>query len=63
MPEFAVRYRAELDANEVAVTHLTGLISAHEVVTVLYGAHDVDVNHAAVLQGYLHDRFGTDIAD
>jgi uncharacterized protein YeaO (DUF488 family) len=48
--EFADRYRAELDDNP-AVDELLAL--SHKVVTLLFAAHDVKVNHAAVLRNYL----------
>ena len=48
--EFADRYRTELDSNP-AVDELLEL--NHPVVTLLFGARDVEVNHAAVLRDYL----------
>ena len=57
MDEFAQRYRAELDTNDSdagrGVAELRSVISTHPVVTLLYGARDPHVNHAAVLLGYL----------
>lgn len=50
--EFTVRYTAELDENP-AITELRAIIAAHPTVTLLYGARDPRVNHAAVLLGYL----------
>lgn len=50
--EFAERYRQELDDNE-AVGELRDRISGHSVVTLLYGARDPQVNHAAILRDYL----------
>ena len=50
--EFGRRYRAELKHNEEAVAHLVAL-SARGPVTLVYGAHDVEHNHALVLAGYL----------
>jgi uncharacterized protein YeaO (DUF488 family) len=50
--EFAARYRDELDANPAA----EGLLEtgrAHERVTLLFGARDERVNHAAVLLDWL----------
>ena len=53
--EFAARYRSELATNE-SVDELRKVISDHPVVTLLYGARDPQVNHAAVLRDYLaHD--------
>lgn len=53
--EFAERYRAELDGNDAA-TGLLGLGTTHARVTLLFGAHDERVNHAAVLQRWLADH-------
>lgn len=55
--EFADRYRAELDANELAVRQLRDLIAAHPHITLLYAAHDPHINQAVVLQRYLHEKF------
>lgn len=52
MDEFASRYRAELDHNP-AVAELQQVSSEHPTVTLLYGARDPQVNHAAVLMAYL----------
>ena len=53
--EFAARYRDELDANPAAEALLaTG--AAHERVTLLFGARDEQVNHAAVLLRWLGDH-------
>ena len=52
-----------LDAASGPVQHLRQLIGAHRVVTLLYGAHDTAINHAVVLQAYLHDRFEIDVDD
>jgi uncharacterized protein YeaO (DUF488 family) len=56
MPEFAVRYEAELDAAPDAVAHLLGIARAHDTVSLLFGAHDPVVNHAVVLREYLSRR-------
>lgn len=50
--EFEARYRSELDGNP-AVAELRGVISVQGNVTLLYGARDPNVNHAAVLERYL----------
>jgi uncharacterized protein YeaO (DUF488 family) len=50
--EFSRRYRAELDVNVVAVSHIVGLLTRGRV-TLLYAAHDPDHNHAVVLAAYL----------
>lgn len=53
--EFAHRYRAELARNKDAVSHLEDLLKRGPV-TLLYGAHDEEHNHARVLATYLHDH-------
>lgn len=50
--EFSERYRAELDSND-AVGNLAELLTKHKTVTLVYGAKDPDINHAAVLLDYL----------
>lgn len=50
--EFAARYRAELVVSP-AVKAFEDAISGQSVVTLLYGAHDTKVNHAAVLRDFL----------
>jgi uncharacterized protein YeaO (DUF488 family) len=50
--EFQARYQIELAANP-AVQELRGLAAKHPVVTLLYGAHDPEINHARVLLQYL----------
>ena len=52
LTEFSERYRAELAENP-AVDELRNLVATHPVTTLLYGAHDPDVNHAAVLRDFL----------
>lgn len=54
LSEFARRYRAELDDNP-SVVELREAGRAHAHVTLLYAAHDPEVNHAAVLLSYLRD--------
>ncbi|MEO6942986.1 MAG: DUF488 domain-containing protein [Terrimesophilobacter sp.] len=51
-PEFRKRYRAELDDN-AAVETLRGILASHDVVTLLYSAHDEHENQAVVLREYL----------
>lgn len=53
--EFAARYREELDANP-AVEQLLALGREHDRVTLLFGARDAQVNHAAVLLAWLGDH-------
>jgi uncharacterized protein YeaO (DUF488 family) len=52
LEDFAARYSAELDGNP-AVASLREVIAEHPLVTLLYGARDPRVNHAAVLLEYL----------
>ena len=50
--EFQTRYKAELDQHpDVAV--LREIISEHDVVTLVYSAHNESENQAAVLRDYL----------
>ena len=53
--EFAERYREELDGNPAAAA-LLALGADHERVTLLFGARDVQVNHAAVLLAWLGEH-------
>ncbi len=53
--EFSRRYRAELAANNGAVSRMDDLMKAGPV-TLLYAAHDAEHNHAIVLADYLKDR-------
>jgi uncharacterized protein YeaO (DUF488 family) len=46
--EFSRRYRAELKDNP-EVGRLREELSAHAVVTLLYGVHDTEHNHARIL--------------
>jgi len=50
--EFATRCRAELARGD-ALDALRALLAPHRVVTLLYGARDPEVNHAAVLHDVL----------
>ncbi len=56
LAEFAARYRAELDHDPAAVDALMSRLLDHPRVTLLYAAHDPQVNHAAVLRDYLVER-------
>ena len=53
--EFAARYRAEVDEHEAARA-LLALGERHDRVTLLFGARDEHVNHAAVLLEWLRER-------
>jgi uncharacterized protein YeaO (DUF488 family) len=53
--EFAGRYREELDANPAA-NELLAAGREHERVTLVFGARDEQVNHAAVLLRWLGDH-------
>lgn len=50
--EFRKKYRAELNTN-LAVDELHALARTHKMVTLLYGARDIEHNHAVVLAKYL----------
>jgi uncharacterized protein YeaO (DUF488 family) len=50
--EFAARYRDELQDNPT-VKEFKDEAAKHRVITLLYGAHDSKINHAAVLLEYL----------
>ena len=50
--QFAARYVGELSSNS-AVDQLREIMAANPTVTLLYGAKDEAVNHAAVLADYL----------
>lgn len=50
--EFKARYEIELEQNP-ALTLLRDLIKQHKNVTLLYAAHDPQINHAVVLRDYL----------
>ncbi len=52
--EFGRRYRAELKHNP-AIAQLHELIREHKTITLLYGARDAAINHAAVLCDYLRE--------
>ncbi|MFC6357453.1 DUF488 domain-containing protein [Luethyella okanaganae] len=56
LAEFARRYRAELESDAAtigAVDTLREVLERHPMVTLVYGARDPVVNHAAVLRDYL----------
>lgn len=53
--EFAERYRGELDASDEAGKAADEL-TKHDVVTLLYSAHDEQHNQAVVLQKWLDAR-------
>lgn len=55
--EFTERYRAELEASDAAA-ELLGQASGHNRLTLLYAAHDPEVNHAVVLRQVLIDSAG-----
>lgn len=54
--DYAIRYRAEL-ANETAAAldELATELKQHDVVTLVYAAHDPDHNHAVVLEEVLRE--------
>lgn len=51
-PEFAARYRAQLDGQQELVRQLLSLAEQGPL-TLLYAARDVDHNSALILQNYL----------
>ena len=53
--QFTQRYRAELEGNRDALAQLQPFI-AQGPVTLLYGAHDEEHNHALVLAEYLREH-------
>lgn len=56
---YADRYRAELSAEKApAVAALAATLQQHEVVTLVYAAHDEVHNHAVVLEDALRDLAG-----
>lgn len=61
-PEFRRRYRAELRANSAAVDALRELC-AHQPVTFVFAARDVERNGALVLREFLlseHQKYGAE---
>lgn len=56
--DFAARYRAELDEN-VLLAEMVTRWGEHPRVTLLYGAHDHQVNHAVVLCDYISEHWGS----
>lgn len=54
---YADRYRAELDGETApALDELAAEVKKHDVVTLVYAAHDEHHNHAVVLEEALHER-------
>ena len=56
--EFKARYEVELQHNPV-VSRLKGIIQGNRSVTLLYGARDSVVNHAAVLRDFITGGHGS----
>lgn len=56
--EFAELYQAELDANAEAQLAARQIIiqSKENMVTLLYGAKDLQINHAVILKEYLESK-------
>jgi uncharacterized protein YeaO (DUF488 family) len=50
--EFSALYNKEL-ADNPAINELQDIIKQHKTVTLLYAAHDPNINHALVLKNYL----------
>lgn len=59
---FAERYQSELDRNP-AVRELEAALTTHRTVTLVYGARDTRVNHAAVLAQFLVNAVRGDSTD
>lgn len=55
--EFAERYRAELAQNP-AVAELASMAAGHETATLVFAAHDPEVNHAVVLAAWMNEGHG-----
>jgi uncharacterized protein YeaO (DUF488 family) len=53
--EFTKRYELELESNP-ALGELRQMVKDHPTVTLLYAAHDPQINHAVVLLQVLEDR-------
>lgn len=53
--EFAKAYRAEL-AHNPALGELREIVAKHPVVTLVYAAHDPEVNHAVILRDVLEGK-------
>ncbi len=51
--EFRRRYRAELEANEAAVSAMRDLVEAERSVTLLFGSKETRYNNAVALAEYL----------
>lgn len=51
--EFSARYEDELHRNTEAVGQLQTIMAENSAVTLLYAAHDPEINHARVLLEYL----------
>ena len=56
--EFSALYRAELDASAEAQAAIRQVVTQSKggMITLLYGAKDPAINHAAVLKAYLEER-------
>jgi len=56
-PEFARRYRAELEDNPAALDALREQVKGHKKISLIYGARDPEINHARVLQAVLREKW------
>lgn len=54
-PAFVADYRAELDKNDICVARLVAMMKG-AVVTLLFGARDIEHNQAVALRDYLTTR-------
>ena len=59
--EFQHRYRAELEKNSDALKPLIAAVQKSDI-TLLFGARDLQINHAVVLKKFLEGKIGSDHA-
>lgn len=50
--EFRTRYVEELVQNP-AITNVSDLLTKHRIVTLVYSAKNVEINHAVILKGFM----------
>ncbi|WMJ07892.1 DUF488 domain-containing protein [Nitrosomonas sp. sh817] len=50
--EFRTRYVEELAQNP-AITNVSDLLTKHRIVTLVYSAKNVEINHAVILRGFM----------
>lgn len=52
-PEFTDKYKKELDQNSIKIQAFIDSIKTHNIVSLLFAAHDSEHNNAVVLKDYL----------